>query len=823
MRRFAVPLMMVLMICLTAGTAFGQTGEDVSIYDSLGFGDKMVDTLRAAPGDTIDLPVFLSTDSMVVGLSMLFQFNPEILWPQISFDQNYQDLLDSQAVNPSLFVPDSADYQATPTQAAGLWNVDLYLSDKAVLTWNKQWGSANVYYNLNRRGHARLFLAPITPPSEDTPGYTMPYLPGQMGADGGGGVIVYIPFVVNPGVDTGTFTQLALEAQNPDYQLTEVAEQWIDAFGLKLTVSQNPTRITTLFVCVADTAPNDTTVEPGSNHPPVVNVGGSPSYEINPGQQVSFTVTATDAEGGTLTIVANNGNLPPNANFGSGGQVVGGGGVASGTFSFVPDVSQQGTYVFSFKATDDSSATTVGMPVTVTVARPNVDVLFTSSAEGLQPVGGVPGMNEIMVPINVVTNNIIYGIQFDMEYDANHFDLDSVITSDRIPDWVVYDNIGIDSGVLRVVAFGLANDSMVPGTTSAALYVAFTADEFAPFGSYPLNIDSAWESIDPDPNVPGLPFETDSGVIYVDRWGDVNLDQKINVADLVNTVSYIIGTFGLSRRQFATADIVMDSVVNVVDLVGIINTIFGWPVESSPAPVVTDEFALLKVAHEEISGAGVESEMQVQADMPVTVAGVELEIQYNPQTVEMLKPLLSESSSGFRIDYSDNGAGKMKVLIYNDHPWNEQSLIPQGLSDIVKLPFVSKGVISADDNRQVRITRAYVSTGSAKNVPVGGTSPVLPVNFELYQNRPNPFNPTTTIDFYIEGGDLSSDEQVSLDIFNILGQRVKTLLDGPLTPGQYSVIWDGTDEYGEHAASGIYLYRLRVGNADQTKKMMLLK
>jgi len=133
--------------------------------------------------------------------------------------------------------------------------------------------------------------------------------------------------------------------------------------------------------------------------------------------------------------------------------------------------------------------------------------------------------------------------------------------------------------------------------------------------------------------------------------------------------------------------------------------------------------------------------------------------------------------------------------------------------------------IQATDDRQVRITRAFISTGSAKNVPVKGITdgPALPDKFELYQNRPNPFNPTTTIDFYITGSNNGQAQQVTLEIYNIVGQKVNTLMNQPLSPGQYSVQWDGTDNNGRRTASGVYLYRLRVDSDSQTKKMVLLK
>ncbi len=97
-------------------------------------------------------------------------------------------------------------------------------------------------------------------------------------------------------------------------------------------------------------------------------------------------------------------------------------------------------------------------------------------------------------------------------------------------------------------------------------------------------------------------------------------------------------------------------------------------------------------------------------------------------------------------------------------------------------------------------------------------SPTLPTEYSLAQNYPNPFNPTTTIDFSVpKPGD------VRLEIFNILGQSIRVLVDEYLTAGEKRVQWDGQDESGRSASSGIYLYRLTADEFGQTKKMMLLK
>jgi uncharacterized lipoprotein YddW (UPF0748 family) len=95
----------------------------------------------------------------------------------------------------------------------------------------------------------------------------------------------------------------------------------------------------------------------------------------------------------------------------------------------------------------------------------------------------------------------------------------------------------------------------------------------------------------------------------------------------------------------------------------------------------------------------------------------------------------------------------------------------------------------------------------------------LPSTPVLRQNYPNPFNALTTIEFELS----ESAPSVSLDIFNVLGQRVVILLDEALGPGRYRLTWDGTDRTGNRVASGIYFCRLQAGDWSQTKRIVLIR
>ncbi len=94
----------------------------------------------------------------------------------------------------------------------------------------------------------------------------------------------------------------------------------------------------------------------------------------------------------------------------------------------------------------------------------------------------------------------------------------------------------------------------------------------------------------------------------------------------------------------------------------------------------------------------------------------------------------------------------------------------------------------------------------------------LPTHFALRQNYPNPFNPSTTIEYVLPGA-----AKVRLVIYNLLGRRVTTLVDGRQPSGRHRVVWDGNNASGEPVASGVYLYRLTADDFTASKKMILLK
>ena len=100
---------------------------------------------------------------------------------------------------------------------------------------------------------------------------------------------------------------------------------------------------------------------------------------------------------------------------------------------------------------------------------------------------------------------------------------------------------------------------------------------------------------------------------------------------------------------------------------------------------------------------------------------------------------------------------------------------------------------------------------------IGDKGDGIPESYALLQNYPNPFNPKTTIHYQ-----LPQAADVRLEIYNLLGQKIRSLLNKRIVAGYHHTIWDGRDDFGTQVASGVYLYRIETEQFCQVRKMLLL-
>jgi hypothetical protein len=122
------------------------------------------------------------------------------------------------------------------------------------------------------------------------------------------------------------------------------------------------------------------------------------------------------------------------------------------------------------------------------------------------------------------------------------------------------------------------------------------------------------------------------------------------------------------------------------------------------------------------------------------------------------------------------------------------------------------------DQIEFRGTTATLGSSFAKVSDEVSVAEALPESFELKQNYPNPFNPSTTIAF-----SLPEASEVTIKVYDLSGNLVRTLVNDNRTAGEHEVTWNGLNDKGVRVSSGVYIYRIEAGNFAQTRRMVMLK
>lgn len=170
-----------------------------------------------------------------------------------------------------------------------------------------------------------------------------------------------------------------------------------------------------------------------------------------------------------------------------------------------------------------------------------------------------------------------------------------------------------------------------------------------------------------------------------------------------------------------------------------------------------------------------------------------------------------------------SGNGEKGDLLYLTYTLADGALLPDYISfyfTVINIPGTSAGTPPGTELLNVICNIHDQDNPVVVNTTTAATENdiVLPEVFSLYQNYPNPFNPSTQISF-----DVPTSEFITLRVYNLLGQDVRTLVSKIMNPGRYTFNWDGKDILNGDAASGVYFYELRSESFTNRKKMLLLR
>jgi hypothetical protein len=328
---------------------------------------------------------------------------------------------------------------------------------------------------------------------------------------------------------------------------------------------------------------------------------------------------------------------------------------------------------------------------------------------------------------------------------------------------------------------------------------------FIPPGGELLVVDCAVPANDFKPQ-----FVAGSSTYEVYKYGDVNGNWQVDISDAVSLICCIFAC-GPCPDPYCAGDADGDCKIRITDCVYLINYIFGGgsaPVAGCSNPT---ELGKRATGNVEIGSTSTFSDqfntLTLSATAAQQIKGAQLEFATsgNIEIVEVINNVTGMQEFHGTVD------GMFKVGLLD---LTGETAIPAGTNDMVTIKYRGNGEIKL-------VNAIMVGTDAAEmNITIanGKSEPTLPTAFSLAQNMPNPFNPTTEIAF-----SLPAAAQVQLDILNIVGQRVRTLVDEFRAAGNHTVTWDSKDDNGNNVSSGVYFYRLRAGDYADTKKMVLMK
>ena len=195
------------------------------------------------------------------------------------------------------------------------------------------------------------------------------------------------------------------------------------------------------------------------------------------------------------------------------------------------------------------------------------------------------------------------------------------------------------------------------------------------------------------------------------------------------------------------------------------------------------------------------------------VCGLAATVGYDPGILEVAEVVPAEGRAGYVAAHRDLGDGRVRLAVAGSEALGEGGAIA-----VVRFR-VLKALDRNGTGRALTLSDVVLNEGE---IPVVVRSARFaaprPEGFALEGNVPNPFNPVTEL-----GVQVSRLVHVRLEVYDVLGRRVRVLVDGERAAGYYSVRWDGRDEAGMEVGSGLYLCRMTAGSFCKVQKMVLLK
>ena len=316
------------------------------------------------------------------------------------------------------------------------------------------------------------------------------------------------------------------------------------------------------------------------------------------------------------------------------------------------------------------------------------------------------------------------------------------------------------------------------------------------------------------PGVDSFTFSTTPPMEFGVAKGDVNLDDEVNIADIITFINHLLHSYELETDdQLYAADVNYDLSLNISDLVGMINHILNAPsmlVQSVPSGVTTIGLSEVPTVNEN------DFIVPIEINTSETIAAFQIQVEYEPEILTPLVPVFHGVSWDNIEVIHHFSEGKVMYLFYS---------LNGEILDVDNPPSLHFMNVSGERqfSTKVKLVESVFANRGGTSTPIRygnrtSKTDILPLTFAMHPNYPNPFNPVTNINF-----DLPKMSNVKIDIYNVLGQNVKTLVDNTMMAGNHYVQWNGKSDANKNLPSGVYLVKFSAGEFNYNQKIMLIK
>jgi len=351
------------------------------------------------------------------------------------------------------------------------------------------------------------------------------------------------------------------------------------------------------------------------------------------------------------------------------------------------------------------------------------------------------------------------------------------------------------------------------GVDGTETYVVSTTDTFATVDASPnyveycYNVSAVWST-----DNYGVLESRHSNVACAVPYapGDADFDSDTDINDVLAVVDFILEEDFPTEDEFRNVDVNMDEEINIADVIMMVDIIYGGNARTMGFD--NNEFAFVDMLTDYKN-----SELSIAIEYQGVIRGLEIELDYDADMVDILSTRLSEIQEDVMITSKKIGQDKFKIVVAN---LNSGSINSKN-NNYVTIPLHFKGneyQVSSVSLKDIKIAGADGNIVRTLTRESSSEIKAIPTSFALQQNFPNPFNPMTEIRF-----DIPESDYVSLAVYNMMGQKIRTLASGNMTPGYHAIIWDGKNDLGSQVSTGMYFYSIHAGQYKSTKKMLFLK